>query len=497
MSPQLAPTHEPADNLALDLNRLSHSFATNPQGGPALSSRVFGVLHLAIHDAYFAINPPTDCSLKCYLPELPCLGGVSDARAAVAGAAITVLETLCATPVPTVARAALGLLIYPGEPGAARGAYRPKDGPFKFRPEPNHPVQIVPDDIDNPSGPKHAEARIYGPFYGTGTRRVAVQMKVHGKDTEHIIADPPTGFRRYDPVEDKDSLLDSIRSGAVVSDPRARRSPLQYATGFFFACDGVILIGTPPRLYNRILRKIAHEQRVADDITAEGNNADFARLFALRNAAMADAGIFAWKEKYTFEFWRPLSGIREHPSGLGEPFFQTAGVPETNTTTHNLDFDVDGPDDIQVEFVSDELNGINRDLQEPYDPARPIDQQVGTVRAFFPIRFSSLWSLIHENTLSRVWLGVHWRFDAQDVLVPNPCPQPNMSPYMLNPDGSAKYKAVNGVRYGARAGRFDREGDYPIGGVPLGLGIAICRPTSSQGPQGSGKQNWPRRVRRF
>ncbi|KEY74787.1 hypothetical protein S7711_06685 [Stachybotrys chartarum IBT 7711] len=553
MIPTLPSTSEPAEystnyilyfnNLALDLNRLSHSLATNPQGGPALSSRVLGILHLAIHDAYFAINPPIDCSFTCYLSELPRLDGVSDARAAVAGAAITVLETLYATPSPgiatattfalrqfigkaidgfpnldarlpdfqfgvAVARAVLALLLYPGEPGAAQGAYRTKEGPYRFRPEPNHPVRLVPNDVNEPNGPKHAVAPSYAPFYGIATRRVAVQMKVNGEETEHIIADPPVGFSRNDGIEDTDSLLDAIRSGAVPSDPRARRTPAQTVTGYFWAYDGVNLIGTPPRLYNQILRKVAYERRVdRQDLTSEANNADFARLFALCNATLADAGIFAWKEKYTFEFWRPLSGVREHPSGLGDPFFQTLGAPETNNNgisfkppfpaypsghatfgaalfhmarlyyKHRdyLDFPLDGPDNIAVEFVSDELNGINRDLREDYDVTRPIEEQVGTVRTRVPVRFDSLWSIIFENALSRVFLGVHWRFDAfaaQDVLVPNVDPEPGMSPYMLNSDGSTKYQAPADVRYQTMAERFDREGLYPIGGVPLGLAIA-------------------------
>jgi PAP2 superfamily len=35
-----------------------------------------------------------------------------------------------------------------------------------------------------------------------------------------------------------------------------------------------------------------------------------ARLFALLNMAMADAGIACWEAKYFFEFWRPITAIR-------------------------------------------------------------------------------------------------------------------------------------------------------------------------------------------
>ena len=46
-------------------------------------------------------------------------------------------------------------------------------------------------------------------------------------------------------------------------------------------------MGTPPRLYNQIIREVAK---------AKGNSvADNARLFALVNAAMGDAGILAWE----------------------------------------------------------------------------------------------------------------------------------------------------------------------------------------------------------
>lgn len=60
----------------------------------------------------------------------------------------------------------------------------------------------------------------------------------------------------------------------------------------------------------------------------------------------------------------------------------------------------------------------------------------------------------------------------------NANPQPDedddddMYPYVLKADGSTKYMPLEEVRHKTKATRFDREGTYPIGGVPLGLGIA-------------------------
>jgi hypothetical protein len=68
------------------------------------------------------------------------------------------------------------------------------------------------------------------------------------------------------------------------------RSPKDTITGIFWAYDGVPGLGTPPRLYNQVVRAIAIQRRN----TTEQN----ARLFALVNLAMADAGIQCWHTKY-------------------------------------------------------------------------------------------------------------------------------------------------------------------------------------------------------
>lgn len=47
-------------------------------------------------------------------------------------------------------------------------------------------------------------------------------------------------------------------------------------------------------------------------VSASAGNAmpENARLFALLNIAMADAAICAWDAKYAFNFWRPVTAIR-------------------------------------------------------------------------------------------------------------------------------------------------------------------------------------------
>ena len=58
---------------------------------------------------------------------------------------------------------------------------------------------------------------------------------------------------------------------------------------------------------------------------------------------MADAGIAIWESKYYYEFWRPVTGIREadagtgptgagdgNPATIGDPTFTPLGAPASN-----------------------------------------------------------------------------------------------------------------------------------------------------------------------
>ena len=361
-------------------------------------------------------------------------------------------------------------------------------------------MHIVPVDLNNPNGPQKAIRPFTAPFYGLLGKRIAIQGKINGVPTEHILADPPVGFSTNNLKEYDFAIQEVYREGGASALNTTLRTPDQTVAGYFWAYDGSNLIGTPPRHYNQILRKLAVEKRPATDFRDEKNNADFARIFCLANAVMGDAGIFAWLEKYCFEFWRPLSGVRQDLTNpLHDAFWLTLGAPETNTDfisfkppfpsypsghatfggaffqslrlyykrRDNLSFAPDEADNIAFSAFSDELNGISRDLRQPYDPTLPITDQQGTVRTDTGLRsYPSLWAGMFENGLSRVFLGVHWGFDAfaqSDVL----------ESMNFNANGTVMYKNAQDITYKAMGGRGDRPGQlFPIGGVPLGIGIA-------------------------
>jgi hypothetical protein len=205
------------------------------------------------------------------------------------------------------------------------------------------------------------------------------------------------------------------------------RSEEQTSIGIYWAYDGTPSLCAPPRLYNQIATTIAKQM---------GSDAmQTARLLALVNVAMADAGIAIWESKFYYQVWRPVTGIREadagtgptgagdgNPATVGDPAFIPLGAPASNLVGPNFTppfpaypsghagfggslFQVlrryYGKDQIAFTFVSDEYNGITRDNQ-------------GVVRSLHPRSFTSLSQAEEENGQSRIYLGIHWAFDKSE-----------------------------------------------------------------------------------
>ena len=202
------------------------------------------------------------------------------------------------------------------------------------------------------------------------------------------------------------------------------RTAEQTEIGIYWAYDGTPSLCAPPRLYNQIAVQIA-DQMGSDAV-------ELARLLALVNTAMADAGVASWESKFYYQFWRPITGIREAdvgtgPTGIGDGNpdttcdvnFSPLGAPASNLTGPNFTppfpaypsghatfggalFETlrkfYGRDDIAFTFVSDEFNGVTVGND-------------GQVRPLVPRSFATLSQAEEENGQSRIYLGIHWAFD--------------------------------------------------------------------------------------
>ncbi len=205
------------------------------------------------------------------------------------------------------------------------------------------------------------------------------------------------------------------------------RTKEQTEIGIYWAYDGTPSLCAPPRLYNQIAMHIADQMRTSD--------VDLARLLALVNTSMADAGIASWESKFYYETWRPVTGIREadvgtgpsgagdsNPATIGDVSFRPLGAPASNLRGPN--FTPPFPsypsghatfggalfqtlrlfyrrDNIAFTFVSDEYNGQTID-------------NAGIVRILHPRSFTSLSQAEEENGQSRIYLGIHWAFDKTE-----------------------------------------------------------------------------------
>jgi membrane-associated phospholipid phosphatase len=425
------------NNVALTANRKSHTNGAKEQTGPALSSRALAIVHLAMYEGLAgALGFPQ--GLHSYL-ELPAPSGAplpaNGPAAAVAAAAHTSLCHLFPSQREffdqKLAGAGLGdaplnlngsdfgrsvankiIADRKNDPDASAAGYQPPTARGAHRPDP-----------DNAAQPFDA------PFYGAKSRCFAVTRR-------HSLDQPPQpGDREYA------DALRRVRAKGIAPELASsvpggsRRTADETLIGLYWAYDGAVKLGTPPRLYNQIIRKIA----IARHNTAAQN----ARLFALVNVAMADAGILAWDDKYRWNMWRPVLGVREHDTSMGptgvashdidndcDPLWLPLGAPNTNTIGKNstppfpaypsghatfgaaafhvtrLFYGVPighrKPDKVfeGLSFVSDELNGESTDNKGTVRPRHVRD---------FP---QGLWQMIIENGLSRVFLGVHWLFDA-------------------------------------------------------------------------------------
>ena len=414
------------NQVALDACKTDFSSATpadDPtpqQPGPTYSSRALAIIHLAMYDSYAAVTGAG--TYLSYTAPGPGTAALAAAQAAVGAAACLTLTAMFSRQKETFLKkhaeflATLGATDPDVELGLAWGKrvanqmldsrkndgsdasndqYAPSAMPYRHRPDPLNPTQ-----------------GFLGPLWG----KVA-PFGINNLNTAVTALLPhPTGSAytlHFNQVK-----LKGQEQGST-------RTPAETTTGLFWAYDGARNIGLPPRLYNQVIRAIAAK--------AGSTETQNAKLFAMVNAGMADAGIQAWHEKYKHNLWRPVVGIRESdagwgPSGIGDsnvsttgdPYWKPLGAPRTNrsgapSVTPGFPAYPSGhatfgtvalrlaekalalPGSFKFDFVSDELNGENVGAAG----IRPVHK-----------RTMSIADAIEDNIASRVFLGVHWRFDG-------------------------------------------------------------------------------------
>jgi hypothetical protein len=150
---------------------------------------------------------------------------------------------------------------------------------------------------------------------------------------------------------------------------------------------------TPPGHWNQIAREVSLERQK----TLPEN----ARLFALLNLSLADAGIFCWGCKYRYRLWRPITAIREDradpdrswSSLLNTPPFPsyTSGHSTFSGAAATVLADFFGPDLVEFTIGSDGFPGCVRN-------------------------FNGFWEAAEEAGRSRIYGGIHYECDNREGL---------------------------------------------------------------------------------
>jgi len=417
------------NQIAIDASGLDHTPVLpgenrvfGEQKGPTRASRAMAIVHVAVFEALNAIAG----GYESYVDLAPA-GPDTSMKAAVAQAAHDTLAALFPSQASTFddelsadlasiedgatkedgvalgAAAAAAILALRSDDGSAPPDpvlyvdYFPSDEPGHWRQD---PISLYPDAL--------------------GGRWPEVQPFVLTSAAQFRTPPPPA----LESAEYAAAYEEAMRLGGDGVVTPTERNEEQTFIGTFWAYDGTPSLCAPPRMYNQVARAVASESDM--DIV------EMARLLALVNVALADTGIAVWDSKYHWDFWRPVTAIREagegsgptgqgdgNPETAGDPSFTPLGAPASNLTAPNFTppfpaypsghagfggalFEMlanfYSRDDIAFTFVSDEFNGETRDNQ-------------GNLRPYRPRSFSSLSEAAEENGQSRIYLGIHWKFD--------------------------------------------------------------------------------------
>ena len=425
------------NGIAIDASGLDHTPVApgehrvfGEQLGPARASRAMAIVHIAMFDSINAIVG----GYRSYTGIYPAPAASMDA--AIVQSAHDTLVALFPSQTPKFdSLLADDLRHIPSGPGSAKPkgiglgksaaaailSLRTNDG--SEIPDPRVGVDFITSILPGMwrQDPISQAALALGAFWGD------VRPFALASSDQFRVPDPPAlNSSKYTTAYRE---VKAIGGDGIVT-PTTRTAE-QTMIGIFWAYDGTPSLCAPPRLYNQIAVHIADQMHTSSDVV------EFARLLALTNVALADAGIAIWESKYFFQYWRPITGIREsdrgtgptglgdrNPHTMGDPAWSPLGAPASNLTGPNFTppfpaypsghagfggalfqtlrnfYDTDK---IAFTFTSDEFNGVTKDHN-------------GDVRPLAPRSFSSLSQAEDENGQSRIYLGIHWHFDKTEAI---------------------------------------------------------------------------------
>jgi hypothetical protein len=410
------------------------------QGCPCPLARAGAIVHVAIYDAVNSI----DRTHEPYMQFLPASEGASREAAVAAAAYHTMMDLFPNSASLLDAEYAARLALIDDGPAKTAGVevgmaaaaacllLRSDDGsqtvePYKFTPAPGW-YRPTPPDFDPICNPEWVHV-----------------LPWCMEQPDHFRSNGPLGYRNMR------QLLRSRRYADQVNEVKrigARNSPFrteeQTRIAFFWAVD---VNGTckPPGQMFQIAQAISRDRGLS--------LSENARLFAYVGMAMCDAGIAAWDMKYgtDIDLWRPITAIREadtdnNPWTTADPNWEPL-----NPFTPPFPAYVSGHATFAAAacFAMAEFFGTDR-ITFTLESEDPFYQQLPSHP---PRTFHRLSDAAWENALSRVYLGVHYRMDAEDGFIAGRKIGRHVVRHFLRPLCTADFNG-DGVTNGADVAAF-------------------------------------------
>jgi hypothetical protein len=372
------PFRNYSNAIVIQWNTIALATMQTPAYDPMIGSRIFAMVHIAMHDALNGIAPVYETY------SLQEQDKKAEPVAALSAAAYTVLaETFPDKKAQLDSALAEAIKdVKPGE-GRERGlalgtmagkavvALRSDDGAFQ------NPIA----EVNNPPEPGLYQGVpptpiLYAPFWAT-----LPTFALQSPEQFRITPMPELGSEAYtkdfDEVKLKGSKENSTRTAEETSIAK-----------FWYEFSE---IG-----WNRVTATAAADKNL--DLLST------ARLFALVNMALADSYIAGWDSKFHYDFWRPYTAIRAAATDgndnttedtAWEPLMDTPPVqdyPSTHSTLGNA-----------AATVLNKLIGPNTGFAMTSTSAEPAN----STRSFTNFSAAAV-----ENADSRVFAGIHFKFSC-------------------------------------------------------------------------------------
>lgn len=370
-----------------------------PVDNPLSESHAYAMMSVAVHDALNAI----DRRYEPYVYDGDAPPGASVAAAVAAAAHGALVPALLAIPAP-----------FPAECGQAGAAYV----------EERYAEALAA----IPGGP----AKDAGVAVGTAAAAAVVALRAGDGSSQPLVSDCPTdttpGVWQCTPgrpfvfgevwpdvepflLEQADQFLpppppsltseqytrdfvEVKRLGGDGTTTPSERSPDQTQVAQFW-------VESSPLAWNRIARTVS-ASRHQDDWTA-------ARMFGLLNMALADTYVASFTTKYTYNYWRPVTAIRE-AAGDGNPATEPDPTWTPLVTTPPIP-DYESAHAAQGAAAAAAIRGVLRTDHVSFSACSltlPAGQTCDDLGAVWR-SFRSLSQAARENGDSRVWVGFHFR----------------------------------------------------------------------------------------